>query len=68
MVKKRVGRRMTRAKPMAVTMNSTAPRRPRIMPARMAKVATEIVRMRKSPMAGPEMAMWEPMKDLMDFS
>ena len=63
MVKKRVGRRNTRANPIAVTIKRRAPSSPRMMPARTAKMATEIVRTRNRPRGTPERAIWDARKD-----
>ena len=62
-VMKSVGRRMMRAKPTHVTMKRTAPTRPIMRPARMAKMTTLMVMTMKRPRGKPVRAMWEAMKD-----
>ncbi len=62
-VKKSVGRRMIRAKPTQVTMKRTAPTRPIMRPARIAKMTTEMVITTKRPRGKPVRAIWEAMND-----
>ena len=62
-VMKSVGRRMIRAKPTQVTMKRTAPTRPIMRPARMAKMTTLIVMTMKRPRGKPVRAIWEAIKD-----
>ena len=61
-VMKRVGRRKTRAMPTQKTMKTTAARRARMSAAMTAKMATDIVSMKKRPRGKPERAMWEARK------
>ena len=54
---------MMRAKPTQVTMKRTAPTRPIMRPARMAKMTMLMVMTMKRPRGKPVRAMWEAMKD-----
>ena len=67
-VKKSVGRRMTRAKPTATTMNSRAPRRPTRRPPRREKTRTVRVSAQNRSRGRPEMAMLERRKDCVGIS